>query len=414
MSRPEPRLLPFPAKPESKPKVRDPRIDLLRGLALVMILIDHMPGNPYEAITYRNFGFSDAAEAFYILSGVAVGLAYAGRFLPEQRAKNGLWPAVAPVWKRAWTLYLVHLFLTLWAVAIFAGGADWLGNPELLNMHNLRAVYDTPEEVIFGIATLGHQIGYVNILPVYSLLLLVAPAAVLIALWRPMVLLVGSVALWFCAGTFALNLPNWPNGGVWFFNPLSWQLIFVIGLLCGLAMRRGERLVPVNRTLFFVALGWLVTVAAWRLIPPFGQMMNHGMWWMDNHGLPSIFFTQNKTDLGLPRVLHVLALFYVLSCLPAVRTLSAHRWGEPLRLLGRQGLLVFASGTVLALTGQVLMLGFPEAAWPLWLPTPVGIALMCLAAWIAEDGKRRAKATAREVARTPVPVSMQDTARVRV
>jgi hypothetical protein len=143
-------------------------------------------------------------------------------------------------------------------------------------------------------------------------------------------------------------------------------------------------------------------------------MMNHGMWWMDNHGLPSIFFTQNKTDLGLPRVLHVLALFYVLSCLPAVRTLSAHRWGEPLRLLGRQGLLVFASGTVLALTGQVLMLGFPEAAWPLWLPTPVGIALMCLAAWIAEDGKRRAKATAREVARTPVPVSMQETARVRV
>ena len=47
---------------------RDPRIDLFRGLALVMIFINHVPGNPYEALTIRNLGFADAAEAFFLMS----------------------------------------------------------------------------------------------------------------------------------------------------------------------------------------------------------------------------------------------------------------------------------------------------------------------------------------------------------
>ena len=48
-----------PAKPE-----RDTRIDVLRALALLTIFVDHVPGTPFEHLTYKNFGFSDAAEAF--------------------------------------------------------------------------------------------------------------------------------------------------------------------------------------------------------------------------------------------------------------------------------------------------------------------------------------------------------------
>ncbi|MEN9060232.1 OpgC domain-containing protein [Ponticoccus litoralis] len=78
---------------------RDPRIDAFRGLALAMIFIDHVPGNPYEAWTLRNWGFSDAAEAFFVMSGVAAGIAYSARF--ETRDQTGLWPAMAPLWSRA-------------------------------------------------------------------------------------------------------------------------------------------------------------------------------------------------------------------------------------------------------------------------------------------------------------------------
>ena len=55
---------------------RDSRLDVLRALALITIFINHVPGNPYEMFTSRNFGFSDATEAFVLISGIAVGLAY--------------------------------------------------------------------------------------------------------------------------------------------------------------------------------------------------------------------------------------------------------------------------------------------------------------------------------------------------
>ena len=59
---------------------RDARLDMFRGLALIMIFVNHVPGTIYETYTSRNFGFSDAAEAFVFMSGMAAGLAYSGRF----------------------------------------------------------------------------------------------------------------------------------------------------------------------------------------------------------------------------------------------------------------------------------------------------------------------------------------------
>ena len=55
---------------------RDHRIDFFRGLALVFIFWDHIPGNPLANLTVRNFGFSDAAEIFVFLAGYAAVLAY--------------------------------------------------------------------------------------------------------------------------------------------------------------------------------------------------------------------------------------------------------------------------------------------------------------------------------------------------
>jgi len=44
--------------------LRDPRIEFLRGLALYMIVVDHVSGDPLAMFTYRILGFSDAAEMF--------------------------------------------------------------------------------------------------------------------------------------------------------------------------------------------------------------------------------------------------------------------------------------------------------------------------------------------------------------
>jgi hypothetical protein len=45
-------------------------VDVLRGLSLLMIFCDHLPGNLLSKVTLHNFGFADAAEAFVLLAGI--------------------------------------------------------------------------------------------------------------------------------------------------------------------------------------------------------------------------------------------------------------------------------------------------------------------------------------------------------
>ena len=69
-------LMPAPAAVRE----RDHRIDVLRGLALLMIFVDHIPDNVLSLVTMHNFGFCDAAEAFVLLAGMSSMLAYGRAF----------------------------------------------------------------------------------------------------------------------------------------------------------------------------------------------------------------------------------------------------------------------------------------------------------------------------------------------
>ncbi len=334
---------------------RDPRIDAFRGLALIMIFVDHVPGNPYEQFTIRNIGFSDAAEAFFVMSGVAAGLAYSGRFLPDNVAKNGLWHAVSPIWHRAWVLYLVQIFLTVWAIAIYSSGSIFFEMPSLIKQINLTQVFENTQAALIGIPALMHQLGYVNILPAYMVLLVATPFAIMLGLRHPWLLAAASALVWFSAGLWRLNLPNFPNPGGWFFNPFAWQAVFVCGLLIGLSLGRKERFVPKSKALFALSVGFLLFVLAWRYAPGVGPYLNHQMARLGAMGVPFNLVSHDKTFLALPRLLHCLALVYALSCLNSVFRATASPLGAPLRLLGRNGLLVFASGTLLALMFNVLI-----------------------------------------------------------
>ena len=83
------------------------------------------------------------------------------------------------------------------------------------------------------------QIGYFNILPLYVVLMLWAPLALAIAMRRPALALAGSIGLYAASRLAGLRLPNWPEPGTWFFNPLAWQLIFTLGLIAAILWRNG-------------------------------------------------------------------------------------------------------------------------------------------------------------------------------
>jgi hypothetical protein len=125
-------------------RIRD--IDFWRGAVLIAILIDHIPGNPLENWTPRNFGLSDSAEAFVFLSGLSVGLIYLPRAF-----KYGLEPVAGGCLKRALKLYGVHIALTVAALAVF-GAAYWAsGVPDLVQAHGRAFVFgfwDLPSSAI--------------------------------------------------------------------------------------------------------------------------------------------------------------------------------------------------------------------------------------------------------------------------
>ena len=66
-----------PQKSPAKEHDRDTRVDFFRGVALILIFIDHIPGNMFAKFTLTNFGFADAAEIFVLLAGIGAYLAYA-------------------------------------------------------------------------------------------------------------------------------------------------------------------------------------------------------------------------------------------------------------------------------------------------------------------------------------------------
>jgi hypothetical protein len=359
------------------PAPRDLRLDVFRGLALAMIYVNHVPGTAFEYLTSRNFGFSDAAEGFVIMSGIAAGLAYSGR-PPVGRP----WHNVRRAWSRSWTLYMTHIVTTMMAIGISAAAARWFGVSEMLEINNLAQFFDDAIGVMIGIPTLAHQLGYFNILPLYTILIAVTPALIWLGRRSPAGLVVLSIAVWILAGETRLNLPAYPNEGGWFFNPFSWQLIFVLGLLTGMALKRGERLVPVHRGLLWAAIGWLVFVLVWRFVPPVGALGRSALHAGFDAGVPFYVVSFDKTFVAVPRLLHALAIFYVVSAVPWFRDAVEGRWARPLVLMGRHGLPVFATGSVLSILAQAIKHGAPPSflldAWLIvgGLTVQVGLAFV--------------------------------------
>src|SRR5438045_7519775 len=85
---------------------RDLRLDLFRGIALWLIFLDHIPSNMVAWITIRNYGFSDATEIFVFISGYTAAFVYGREML-----NRGLIIAGARILRRAWQVYVAHIFL---------------------------------------------------------------------------------------------------------------------------------------------------------------------------------------------------------------------------------------------------------------------------------------------------------------
>jgi hypothetical protein len=324
-------------------RVRD--IDFWRGAVLIAILIDHIPGNPLENWTPRNFGLSDSAEAFVFLSGLSVGLIY----LPRAR-KYGLEPVAGGCFRRALKLYGVHIALTLGALFVF-GVAYWMsGVSDLIEAHGRSLVFGgAPANGLLGLALLSHQLGYFNILPLYIVLMLWAPVVVALALRGPLLALTVSIGLYAGARAFGLNLPNWPQPGGWFFNPMAWQLIFTLGLVSAILWRDGlPRPAP-----------WLIALSAATVVGAALIVTDEAGFAPGLRDTATAHLDVAKQDLGLARLVHFVALAYLIAMATAfgrfITPMVRGAFGSAVQRLGRNSLPVFAAGSILSAGGQAAL-----------------------------------------------------------
>jgi hypothetical protein len=323
---------------------RDTRLDVLRALALLAIFINHVPGQIFENLTTKNFGFSDSAEAFVLISGISIGLAYGGRFNPGNRLAASL-KAI----RRAFTLYMAHMITTFMTLALFIAGAWLFHRPGLLCEINILAVLTNLKEGIPALLLLGHQIGYNNILPMYGALLLMVPLMLWLEAYSPLLLLSLSGGVWFLAGVYQIAPHNMLIEGYWFLNPLSWQFLFAIGIAGMMHVRRGGSL-PRHPALLALSVVYLAVSFVWVVFK---------LWSIGNimasSGLPLVLVGFDKTFLSLPRLLHVLALAYLVINIPTISGWLRRSSDNPLTILGRHSLNIFAAGTILAMIGQVIL-----------------------------------------------------------
>ncbi len=348
------------------PGGRDLRLDLFRGIALWLIFLDHIPENIMNWFTIRNYGFSDATEIFIFISGYTAAFVY-GRAMAER----GIVIASARVLRRAWQIYVAHIFLFTIFMAEIAYVASTFDNPLYAEEMNILDFLKQPDVTIFQALLLKFKPVNMDVLPLYIVLLLFFPPMLWLLMRQPAFALAGSALVYVLAWNFDWNLPAYPNG-VWFFNPFAWQLLFVFGAWC--ALGGAQRLSPVLRSpavigiaiaylifAFAITLTWYVTPLA-RFVPEW---------------LASWMYPIDKTNLDVLRFAHFLALAAV-----TVRFLPRDWPGlkspflQPAIRCGQHSLEIFCLGVFLAFAGQFVISEYSGGPLVQMLISVIGIAIM--------------------------------------
>lgn len=321
------------SQPAKRP--RDERLDFFRGLTMLIIFVAHLPDNSWNAFIPARFGFSSGAELFVFCSGIASALAFGGVFV-----RRGLALGTARIAYRIWQVYWAQLGVVLALIALAALLDRAFGLAEVARQ--FAPLLNDAETALLGLATLTWQPDYLDILPMYLVILALVP--VMMGLRRVHAALPFLLAglLYTLVWTEGLNLPGNPwNGAGWFLNPFAWQLIFFIG--------------------FFIAMKWLPVpqLGDWRLMSgaaiflvlsvplSFWGVLEH---WPAAQALRALILPDaEKSNLHILRVLHFLALAYlVLSLIEPWRRKLDRGPGHLLILIGRQSLAAFLASVVLA------------------------------------------------------------------
>ncbi|MDR6661028.1 hypothetical protein J2W51_003598 [Tardiphaga robiniae] len=364
------------------PKGRDLRLDLFRGIANWAIYLDHIPDNVVNWVTTRNYGFSDAADLFVFISGYTASFVYAKMML-----ERGFIVGATRLTKRVWQLYVAHVILFVIYIAAIGYVAQRYNDPDIINEFNVAGLVDNPIQTLTQGLLLKFKPLNLDVLPLYIVLMGLFPPVLWMMLRKPDLTMLASLALYFAARQFGWNLPAYPYG-VWYFNPFTWQLLFVFGAWFALGGALESRSVIRSKVLLYFGIAYLlfslVMTMAGRF-PDTGHMIMPD-WLFD------AFNPNDKTNLAPYRVLHfVIIAFFVTRFVP--KEWKGLEWPvfQPLIKCGQQSLAVFCVGVFLSFVGHFQLMMSSGSLLAQIFVSAAGIGIMTGVAYYISWSKKQDK-----------------------
>ena len=324
---------------------RDVRLDLFRGLATWLIFLGHIPDSVLAWFTTRNYGFSDGADLFVLISGYTATLVF-GKMMMER----GFVIGATRVLRRVWQLYVAHLLIFIFYLTAVHYLSHKFDDPHLMDQFNVTPLMNVPVETLLQGLLLKFKPLNLDVLPLYIVLMAAFPIFLWFMLrWRNAVM-IGSIGLYLAARHYGWNFASYP-AGVWYFNPITWQLLFVFGAWLALGGAAANRGLLQFRSLYVLSIGFVLFALAITLaerIPELRQFVPDA--------IAETFIPNDKTNLAPYRVIHLVSLmFIVVSLIPV--DWPGLKWPifKPMIRCGQQSLPVFCVGLFLSFIAHFVL-----------------------------------------------------------
>ncbi|HEY0419700.1 MAG TPA: OpgC domain-containing protein [Acetobacteraceae bacterium] len=367
-----------PARPP-----RDQRLDVVRGWLQLTIFSSHVAGSFIGGwMIHGSWGLSDSSELFVFLSGFTLGSVFA-----RKAARGGWREGAADILGRAWRLYRIHLTVFfLFGMMVVAAGATFL--PGEARRLGWGFLLDQPQRAVWGVIAMLYQPAFMGILPVFVWCMLLLPGfAWLEARFNSWALAV-PLGLYGTVWAFGLQAPSMaPEGGI-AFNPFAWQILFMLGAWLG----RGALLV--GRALPFDA-PWAGAATGCAAIMLLTGLLLRLSWygfapWPAP--VPEVAWMVGKEDLAPPRLLHAMALAWLVARFVRSDAVWMHGWlAANIARIGRNSLEVFCLGLFLSWAGSTMLRLWPDRAWLDPVIISAGGAMLAAFAFWLERRRVRAR-----------------------
>lgn len=362
---------------------RLPSLDILRGLFILIILVNHLALYPniLMFLSGRSQLWMSAAEGFMVISGFLVGYIYLKKY------KQSPLTTTMRLLKRSLIIYIATILLGIFCMA-FALISPLISNTDLNFL--VRIEEEGLVKFIIDVLTLNFSYQWSEFLSHYVIFMLLSPLALLLIRRNMSLLLLSmSIAVWY----FSLSIT--PSDSV--FVRSSWQLLFFSGIIIGayyttisnflISKLEQKTLQALKITLWCLSIILIIvsTYLTWGYTSlnnyihlsdtPLGSFSN---WWWSIGAAEGAWLS--KSNLGILRILSGVVVFWALfTFVNSYHTTINHFTKNIFEEIGKRSLLAYSIHAVIVVcllfvTGY---LNLPTTSF-IWNSLLTGLAMILL------------------------------------